>query len=83
MKLRRRTFALAELAHIQTVPLADHLHDLREDWDAAKVSPITLRQPFGGGKLTVIDGNHRLTLARERGDAVIEAIVQEPRHCRE
>ena len=86
MMTRQRTFRLAELAHIESCPLPEHLRHLREDWDEAKVEPITLRQPFGTngtGDLILFDGNHRLTLARERGDREIEAIVQIPAHCRE
>ena len=80
---RPRVFRLEELAHVVTRPLPDHLRHLREDWDTSKVEPITLRQPLGGGPLILFDGNHRLTLARERGDATIAAVVQIPRHCRE
>ena len=75
-------FELAELAHIETQPLPVHLVRLREEWDPALVEPITIRQTTDG-RMILFDGNHRLTLARERGDETIEAIVQIRGHCRE
>ena len=36
-----------------------------------------------GGRLILYDGNHRLALARERGDTSIEALIRTRRHCRE
>ena len=71
---------------MSTAPLPDHLAHLREDFDPGRVEPITLRQRFGTSdlaNLVLMNGNHRLRLARERGDRSIEAIVQIPQHCRE
>ena len=74
-------FRLAELADIEAKPLPVHLDHLREDWDPALAEPIEFMER--GGRLILYDGNHRLTLARERGDTTIEALIRTRRHCRQ
>ena len=74
-------FGLAELADIEAKPLPAHLARLREDWDPALAEPIEFLER--GGRLILYDGNHRLALARERGDATIEALIRTRRHCRQ
>ena len=65
---------LDELSHIQTKTDPHHLAQLRQDWDESKIDPIRLRES-AEGTLRLRNGNHRLTLARERGDAQISAVI--------
>ena len=74
-------FRLAELADIEAKPLPAHLARLREEWDPARAEPIEFMER--GERLILYDGNHRLTLARERGDATIAALIRMRRHVRE
>ena len=67
--------ALGELAHVETYTQARNLERLRAEWDPAQSCPIRLR--YGDtGRYVLADGNHRLRLARERGEETIEALIR-------
>ncbi len=70
---------LDELAHIATRTNPDKLAKLRAEWNPKWFEAITLQEGIDGHgreRFILRDGNHRLTLARERGSRTIEAIIQ-------
>ena len=69
-----RVIPLGALAHIKTKTHPYRLGTLRREWDEGKAKPIRLRES-ADGVLSVRNGNHRLALARERGDAEISANI--------
>ena len=72
--LSRGAIRLSELAHVETKTHPDRLDRLRREWDPAKIWPIRLREN-AAGVLSIRNGNHRLALARERGDTEIRAML--------
>ena len=72
--LTRGAISLSELAHIETKTRPANLDLLRREWDPSKIWPIRLRESEAG-VLSIRNGNHRLALARERGDTEIRAML--------
>ena len=69
-----RWVPLAELAHIETRTFPDRLASVREGWtDKTRNIPIYLTME--GERLVLVNGNHRLTTAREHGVPTILAAI--------
>ena len=65
---------LSDIEYVETKTHPPRLQDLRDRWDPAhRPWPIHLVED-AAGRLTIRNGNHRLTLARERGDETIAAM---------
>ena len=79
--INRPQLPLADLEYIETFTNAKILARLRRKWDESKCEPIAL---FVGdtGRFLLRSGNHRLRLARERGDRTIAADIALPRRNR-
>ena len=69
------------LEHVETFTRPEHLARLRDNWDPAQVTPIRLAEGDSGWYV-LLNGNHRLRLARERGDRTIAADIALPRRNR-
>ena len=59
-----------ELDDLPTRTEAPRLVRARNHWHEIKDEPITVREDGGLGYRMLLDGNHRLTVARERGDPI-------------
>lgn len=59
-----------ELDDLPTRTEAPRLVRARNYWHEIKDEPITVRSVGGLGYRELLDGNHRLTVARERGDPI-------------
>lgn len=72
-----RWVSLVELAHIETRTFPDRLASVREGWtDKTRNIPIYLTME--GERLVLVNGNHRLTTAREHGvETILAAIAPE------
>ena len=71
-----RWVPLAELAHIPTRTDPDRLASVQEGWETTRNIPIYLQH--NGKVLGLVNGNHRLTTAREYGvDSIFAAIAPE------
>ena len=64
---------LEALSHVETYTRPAWVVHLRRHWDAAKAEPIDIVRG-DSGRWVVIDGHHRLRIARARGDATILAV---------
>ena len=72
---------LTLLEHVETFTRPEHLARLRDNWDPAQVTPIQLAEGDSGWYV-LLNGNHRLRLAPERGDRTIAADIALPRRNR-
>ena len=66
--------ALDDLDYLETFTRLRNLAYLRQAWNPNLADPILLR-PGDTGRFVLRNGNHRLYLARERGDETIRAVI--------
>ena len=64
---------LADLQHIVTRTYGDRLESVRKGWAITKRLPVTVY--VGERTLELVDGNHRLTMARCTGAQWVRAVV--------
>lgn len=64
--------SLLELDSVVQRPAKGHEHAIARNWDDSKCDDLKVNYQSETGKLTVIDGQHRLLAARERG---VETLV--------
>ena len=64
---------LAALAHVVTRVYGDRIESVRVGWAVTQRLPVTLYE--AEGTLALVDGNHRLTMARCVGAQWVRAVI--------
>ena len=72
--LPHRDVRLAALAHVVTRVCGDRLESVRVGWAVTKRLPVTV-YATDEGKFELVDGNHRVTMARCMGARFVRAVV--------